>query len=129
MKKYQMDIVVEAEDLDDLNHVNNVRYLEWVQDISREHWNRLSQPEWDRKYIWVVKTHSITYHRPATEGESLRLTTYVPEAKGAISKRVVEIHLKGRETRIADCQTEWCLLDAQSGRPVRIPEEMRLCFE
>ena len=38
MAYHQKSIRVSAQDLDDLQHVNNVRYLEWIQDISKEHW-------------------------------------------------------------------------------------------
>ena len=31
--------------------------------------------------------------------------------------------------RVAECLTEWVLLDAASGKPVRIPEEVRKVFD
>ena len=129
MKHYEKIIEVTSGDLDDLDHVNNVRYLEWVQDISKEHWEQLSNKDWDSRYIWVVKSHHITYHRPALLGETLRLTTFVPEAKGAISKRKVEMELESGAHRITDCLTEWVLLDSRTGRPVRMPVEMQTVFQ
>lgn len=129
MKRFQKTLVVSAADLDDLNHVNNVRYLEWVQEISREHWEALSNQEWDARYLWVVRSHHITYHRPALLGEELLLTTYVPAAEGAISRRKVEMERSGDGVRIAECLTEWVLLEAATGRPVRMPGEMKIVFE
>ena len=35
---YQKMIVVKPADIDELDHVNNVVYLSWVQDIAKEHW-------------------------------------------------------------------------------------------
>jgi acyl-CoA thioester hydrolase len=128
MKKYHKDLVVTAVDLDALQHVNNVRYLEWVQEVSKEHWEELALPGWDDKYLWVVKSHAITYHRPALEGMVLRLSTSVPEARGALCRRVVEVEEKNTGLRIADCTTEWVLLDRNGGRPIRMPEEVRLAF-
>lgn len=127
-QQYEKFLTVGAEDLDALDHVNNVRYLEWVQDISRAHWEQLTNSQWDAHYIWVVRSHHITYHRSARLGETLRLTTYVPRAAGAISHRKVDIRLDGGMDMVAECLTEWVLLDALSGRPVRIPEEIRAVF-
>ena len=62
---FEQQIRVQAEDLDDLHHVNNVVYLQWVQDIAKAHWAVLSNPEVNRKYAWVVLRHEINYHRPA----------------------------------------------------------------
>lgn len=128
MKKYHKDLVVTAGDLDALQHVNNVRYLEWVQEVSGEHWEQLALPGWDEKYLWVVKSHSIAYHRPALEGMVLRLSTFVPEARGALCRRVVEVAEKDTGVCLADCSTEWVLLDRAGNRPVRMPEEIRLAF-
>ncbi len=129
MNSYQKTVKVTDGDLDALHHVNNIRYLEWVQDISEEHWGQLSKPEWDKRYLWVVRSHAITYHQPALLGQTLQLTTFVPEARGAISRRKVDMILEDSGQKIAECLTEWVLLDARSGRPLRIPEEVRNAFE
>lgn len=129
MNTYRKNIIVAHEDLDALEHVNNIRYLEWVQDISKEHWEQLSRPGWDMRYLWVVRSHTITYHRPALLGQTLLLTTYVPEVRGPVSRRKVDMVLAGTGEKIAECLTEWVLLEARSGRPTRIPEEVRKAFD
>ncbi len=91
MKRYVKHITVGAADLDALQHVNNVRYLDWVQEISREHWSELTRPEWEARYFWVVRSHHIEYLRAAVAGDHLTLTTYVPKVSGPLSHRVVEI--------------------------------------
>lgn len=123
MRSYQIRVTVGPEHLDDLNHVNNVQYLEWVQQISKAHWQKLTQPTWDANYIWVVHSHHITYQRSALLGEELVISTFVKQAKGAKSERHVLIS-KGDETPVVTCKTIWVLLDATSGKPVRLPEEM-----
>lgn len=35
---YEMEINIEATDIDLLGHVNNVVYLRWVQDVAIAHW-------------------------------------------------------------------------------------------
>jgi acyl-CoA thioester hydrolase len=124
MKTYQINITVQAHHLDDLQHVNNVQYLEWVQQISREHWQKLSRPEWDAHYIWVVRSHLITYQRPAVLGDVLTVSTHVKASRGAQSERHVLISTADTQTPVVTCKTNWVLLDAKTGRPARMPETM-----
>lgn len=124
MKSYQIKITVEAKHLDDLQHVNNVQYLEWVQQISREHWQQLTRPEWDADYIWVVQSHNITYQRPAVLGDDLKVYTQVKAASGALSERHVVISKEDHKAPIVTCKTNWVLLSRRSGRPVRMPDSM-----
>ena len=35
---YEMPIRVDAADIDELGHVNNIVYLRWVQDVATAHW-------------------------------------------------------------------------------------------
>jgi acyl-CoA thioester hydrolase len=129
MKKYHKPLIVKAADLDELHHVNNVRYLDWVQQISKEHWEVLTNKAWEQQYFWVVKRHQITYYSPALLGEALILTTYVREASGATSKRKVEIRKSQEDGLVAECLTDWVLLDRQTGKPARIPREMKEIFQ
>ena len=38
MTVFEVTHTVISDDLDDLLHVNNVRYVQWVQDIAKAHW-------------------------------------------------------------------------------------------
>lgn len=124
MKRYRRYQKVVPEDLDHLDHVNNIRYLEWVQEVAGAHWARLTQPQWDADYIWVVKSHEIHYHRSAVLGDELTIETFVENARGAISTRVVEIRLRGSQAPVATCKTAWCLLEKSRMSPVRMPSGM-----
>lgn len=128
MKRYRRHLTVETDDLDELDHMNNVRYLHWVQVIAGEHWSRLTCPEWEAAYIWVVKSHHIEYFRPAFKGESLELETYVEQAHGAISRRIVHFRLSASQTPVATCKTQWCLLQKPDLKPARMPEAMKATF-
>lgn len=37
-QRFEIEIVVVPEDIDDLGHVNNVVYLRWVQEVAIAHW-------------------------------------------------------------------------------------------
>jgi acyl-CoA thioester hydrolase len=124
MKTFELLVTVRPGHLDDLHHVNNVQYLAWVQQVSKAHWGTLTRPEWDRDYIWVVRSHHITYLHAAVLGDELSISTHVEQARGAQSERHVQIRLRGDKTPVVTCKTIWVLLDAGTGKPVRIPVEM-----
>ncbi len=129
MRIHRKKLSVKPSDLDALNHVNNVRYLEWVQEISGEHWEVLAEAEWKVRYFWVVRSHEIEYLKPAVSGEPLELETFVNSSRGPLSERVVIIRHAVTGITIARCRTQWCLLDRKSESPARIPEGILKCFQ
>ena len=123
--RYTQEIEVCAEHLDDLAHVNNVQYLSWVQDIAKEHWNTLA-PHFHFEGIWVVREHRITYKKQAVLGDRISIQTFIKNARGPLSERIVQFTRATTDELFVECSTQWCLLDPQSLRPMRVPEEVSL---
>ena len=115
---------VEASDIDQLGHANNVAYLRWVQDVAAAHWHSLypTDPAAPPAQVWVVQEHRIRYHRSAYAGEALTASTWVADVRGASSKRLTRIERGGE--LLCSAETQWVLLDAASGRPARVPAEV-----
>lgn len=128
LKYYAKTITVKTEDLDDLDHVNNVRYLEWVQDIAKDHWKSEATPEMLDKYIWMVRSNYIEYKGQAFLGETLLLKTFIQEAKGPISVRIVEIYNQQTNKLILRSTAHWCLIDRVSKRVIRLTKELTNLF-
>ncbi|MBO6533577.1 MAG: acyl-CoA thioesterase [Muricauda sp.] len=128
MKTYSEAFDVVPNDLDDLNHVNNIRYVEWIQEISKRHWNHVTTEAIQQSLIWVVRNHNITYHKSAVLGNTMLINTYIAKNQGPISTRVVEIKNKETDELLVKAVTEWCLLDAKTFRPKRVPEEIQALF-
>ncbi len=128
MKNYSESFDVVPSDLDDLNHVNNIRYVEWIQDISKKHWNKATTEDIRKSMIWVVRNHHISYLKSAVLGDTIEISTYIAQNKGPISARVVEIKNKNTRELLVKATTEWCLLDAVSFRPKRVPEAVHKLF-
>ncbi len=124
MEKHSLTITVEEADLDDLNHVNNVVYLRWVQEVAGKHWFKKAGK--DLSVLWVVRKHEIEYFQPAFKGDVLSLSTWVEKMEGLSSFRRVEIR-KG-ESLICRCLSNWIMLDAKTMRPKRIPAEISTLF-
>lgn len=130
MKKviYSKEIQVPDEAIDEVGHVNNVVYLEWILMISAEHWNRTIPEEIRKDYMWVVLNHFISYKNPAFQNENLLIQTWVEEMEGVKSKRRVEIRNKDNGKILVEATTLWCLIDAISKRPKRITPELAQDF-
>lgn len=121
---YRLPIQVADEDIDDLHHVNNVVYLRWVQDVASAHWDTMAQDELKSQCRWVVLRHEIDYHSPALPGDSIVAFTWIDQAEGPRQKRYVSIRRKDDSKALASACTTWCLLDAQTGRPKRVSNEI-----
>lgn len=116
-------VKVKQEEIDDLDHVNNVVYVAWVQEAAAAHWNTF--PESLRSQCkWVVMRHEIDYAAPAVEGDAISLFTWVDVASGAKQDRFVSIVRDADGLELAHAKTTWCLLDPVTGRPKRISAEI-----
>ena len=125
---YTHQRTVTEDDLDDLHHVNNVRYVQWIQDIAKEHWEVRATDGLKKEFIWVVIRHEIDYKKQAFLGDDILIETYVGETTFVTSERFVNI--KDAETGeiLVAAKSMWCLLDADSKRPTKITEELRTVF-
>jgi len=125
-KVYSTQLQVKPEHIDELQHVNNVVYLQWVQDIAVQHWFSSSVNLNLGSLAWVAREHRIEYLAPALLNESLELKTYVEKMQGVTSTRIVEISRAGK--LICKCSSQWILVDQQSMRPRRVPPEISDLF-
>ncbi len=125
---FEKTLTVSEADLDMMNHVNNVRYLQWVQDVAEAHWRAVANPEWLVKYAWVVINHFIEYKKPALLGDQILIKTHVNENVGVKSQRLVRIFHAETNELLCQAGTWWCLLDGNTKRPMRIPAEIVEAF-
>ena len=124
MNRFTQEKEVLSEHLDEFNHVNNIRYLEWVQEISKKHWDRLTRNKKYEFQIWIVRNHNIVYKKQAKLGNVLLLETYVKECKNYTSERIVNVLQKINLEVIAQCKTTWCYVNKISYNLERIPKEV-----
>ena len=125
---YEKKIAVEKKHLDKQNHVNNVQYVQWVQDIAEEHWETRATKEQREKYIWVVVRHEIDYKKEAFLGDNISLQTYVGDATHVTSIRHVIIKNADNGQLLAEAKTTWCLLDSKTKKLTKISDELKRVF-
>ena len=122
MSVFETNYTVVTSNIDELNHVNNVVYLQWIQDIANLHWNELKQGVDTAAYVWVVIRHEIDYLNQALLGDTLLAKTWVGKTAGLKSIRHVEFYRNDK--LLVKAQTTFCLLHAKSFKPMRITDEI-----
>ena len=50
MQTHEQELTVTKDHIDLLNHVNNIEYVRWVQDIAEAHWNLKTSQEIRQDY-------------------------------------------------------------------------------
>ena len=118
---FETSIMAEARHIDELGHVNNAVWVQWIQDVATAHWRSVADPAHQDDYVWVVVRHEIDYLRAVLEGETVIARTWVgDEPRGARFDRHMEFVGDDGKIRVR-AQTQWAIIDKASGRPIRVP--------
>ena len=127
---FLLRVRAEPADIDGLGHVSNLVYLRWVLEAALAHSTAKGLDEAAYKARgqgWVVRRHEIDYLRAAFAGDVLVVETRVASIAAASSTRRTRILREGEV--LARAATNWAYVDFRSGRPMRIPDEVKRLFE
>jgi acyl-CoA thioester hydrolase len=125
-KKHSIKILVKKDHLDELNHVNNVVYFEFLQEAAISHWHAIAPTKIIDSVRWIVKKHEIEYFKPAFLDDILHVTTWVQEFTAISSLRLYEI--KRNEDLIAKASTLWIALEKVNMKPRRLDKSVAELF-
>ena len=119
---FRFIITVTASHLDHLQHVNNVVYVQWLQDAACNHWMQKVPETLHREVLWVVRRHEIDYLAGAFLGDELAITTWPGKHTGVTWQRHYTIvRLRNKQT-IIKATSIWALVHRANFRPRRIDE-------
>ncbi|MDG1397217.1 MAG: thioesterase family protein [Polaribacter sp.] len=119
---FTLKIKVSVDDIDTLDHVNNLVYVKWMDDIATTHWNFLTKENPLPQYVWVVMRHEIDYLKQAGLGDEITVKTWVGETRGITSIRFMEFYKDS--ILLVKAKTTWAMLDAKTYKPARIRENV-----
>jgi acyl-CoA thioester hydrolase len=113
--------------IDENGHVNNVAYVQWMQEAAIRHGESKGyiQPE---NTGWFVREHRIQYFLPALFGDELEVRAWLSEIKRVRLHRRYEFIRTSDGKVIAKGETDWVYVDATTGRPIAIPAEIEVLF-
>lgn len=128
-KIYAKSIAVGAGVIDANGHVNNVAYVQWMQDIAIEHFSSLGGVEaMGPDVTWVASEHKVQYLAQAREGDVIEMRTWVEEMRRVRSLRRYEFVRKADGKILARGETHWAMVNAKTGAPTPIPSEVVRIF-
>jgi acyl-CoA thioester hydrolase len=113
-------------DIDFMGHVNNARYLNWVQDAVVAHWQKLAPPQAVAEHLWVALKHEITYRKPAFLNDEVIATVVLDKVEGV--RAFYSTLIKRGDELLAEVKSSWCCIDAQTLRPARIAKDIAAHF-
>ena len=129
--QFEYSHTVTQADIDELGHAGNFHYVRWMQHAAVAHSTGNGWPSQRYKKLgagWVVRSHHISYLKPAFEGDCLVIKTWVANMKPATSLRRYEI-LNAEGEILARAETDWAFVNYERQKPTRIPAEVADCFE
>jgi acyl-CoA thioester hydrolase len=128
MTHFTQTITALPEHIDELGHVNNAVWVQWIQQLSVAHWQAVAPAEHQAIHVWVVTRHEIDYRGNVQAGESVVGETWVDgQPKGARFDRIVRFTGSDGKVKVEGRST-WALLDKASGRLLRVTEEIARPF-
>ena len=74
---FTMKRTVKEDEIDDLNHVNNVVYNKWANDIAVKHWLTVAGDKLRESVDWVMVKHTLEYKAAAVLGDTIMIKTQV----------------------------------------------------
>ena len=119
---FTLKITVSLEDIDTLQHVNNLVYVKWMDIIATKHYAFLTKDNPLPQYVWVVTRHEIDYLKQATLGDKITVKTWVGETKGITSIRFMNFYKDN--LLLVKAKTVWLMLDSKTLKPTRIRENV-----
>jgi acyl-CoA thioester hydrolase len=118
--RFEQALAILPDDIDFFNHVNNVVYVRWVQEVSTAAWFATATEAQKAAIGWVVMRHEIDYLGSARMGDELAGRTWVGTAKKHIFERFVEIVRVRDQQVLARARSLWCPVDLRTRRLTRV---------
>ena len=128
---FRHQFTVGPEAIDENGHVNNVVYVQWMQDVAVLHSNATGCTDMTRAIgaLWVARSHQIEYLSPAFAGDEIEAQTWVANSRKVRSLRRYEFVRVTDQTTLARGETDWVFMDAATGKPRSIPASVSGAFD
>ncbi len=126
--RHTLTFTAQPQHIDELGHVNNAVWADWIQQIATAHWAAVASVEHQAAYVWVVTRHEIDYRGNIGLGERVTAETFIPRGpSGARFDRRVDFRGSAGKV-IVSASTTWALIDKASGRLLRVRDEIAAPF-
>ena len=123
---FRFQLHVTDEVIDTNGHVNNVAYVQWMQDAAIKHARSVIRDELysETGTTWIAKSHLVEYLESAFAGDSIEVSTWLEKLRKVRCTRKYEFRRENDAALLARGETEWVYVRAKDGKPQAITEEM-----
>jgi len=121
---------VTGDSIDQNGHVNNVVYIQWMQDVAVLHSEKCGGTAAMQQFgaTWVVRSHAIDYLSPAFADDLIIAETWVANFRKVRSLRKYKFIRISDGKILARGETDWVFVSVEKGRPLAVPEVVQTCF-
>jgi len=120
---FDLKIEVKPEHIDVLGHVNNVVYVQWMQDVASAHIETLGvglDQYLEMKHAMVAVEHHVQYRKAAMLDDDIILRTWLYEINALYSFRQYAFFNAKDRSLLFTGNTKWACIEIASGRPKRM---------
>jgi len=131
MSGMQTTIKVRGYHLDVYQHVNNARYLEFLEEARWQWLEEADAFNWlqQQQLAFVVVNININYRRPAVLGDVLAIDSEMRQLNGKSGVITQRVTLAGSETLVADAALTFVCIDLRTQKAVALESELRARLE
>lgn len=127
---FRDEFTVPESAIDGNGHVNNVAFVQWMQDVAIRHFDAIGGRAAMEAAggAWVVRSHQVEYLDPTFAGERVQVLTWVANFNRALSLRRYRFLRASDGKLLVRGETLWVFVSTRTRRPLRIPEDLRRVF-
>ena len=124
LKYFLHSVTVLPEHIDPNNHLNNIVYLQWMQDAAIEHVqaNGVFKLTEELRLTWFAKKHTIEYLAQGFLDDEIVVITWVETLTKISTLRKYHIYRKSDKKLLCKGETLWIMINLEKGRPTKIPQ-------
>jgi acyl-CoA thioester hydrolase len=128
---HRVSVLISDTAIDANGHANNVEYVRWMQQAAISHSDSAGCTIATKAAgaSWVVRSHHVQYLQPSFAGDKLVILTWISTLGKASSLRKYLFLREGDRVVVARGETNWVFVEALTGRPKPIPQEVSSVFE
>lgn len=123
--KITTEIEVRSYELDSYNHVNNAVYQNYLEHSRMDFLHKINfryNDCFNAGYLLFVTHVDIRYKAPAVLGDTIYVDTE-PTVLKTVHGAFHQVIRKADGTVCVEADVEWCTVNKDTGRPIKLPEE------
>jgi thioesterase-3 len=122
-------ITIRGYHLDAYQHVNNARYLEFLEEARWQYFDNISNTAYkEMKISFFIVNININYRAPATLGDVINVSTEIEKIGNTSMTFAQKIYLEGTEKIICDALITFVILDQKTEKPLKIDDSLKSLF-